>query len=59
MAGAVFDSKGAVDFEKLGLSKEESAMLVAELEQEMLAAAAELEFERAADLRDRIRKLKR
>ncbi|MBO5689376.1 MAG: UvrB/UvrC motif-containing protein, partial [Lentisphaeria bacterium] len=32
-------------------------ILFAELEKEMLAAAAELEFERAADLRDRIRKL--
>lgn len=57
MAGAVLDSKGAVDLDKLGLSKDESALLIAELEKEMLAAAAELEFERAADLRDRIRKL--
>ena len=59
MAGDVFDSKGSVDFDKLGLSPDESAMLVAELEKEMLAAAAELEFERAADLRDRIRKLQK
>ncbi|MBR4957604.1 MAG: excinuclease ABC subunit UvrB, partial [Lentisphaeria bacterium] len=59
MAGEVFDSKGAVDFDKLGLSPDESAMLVAELEKEMLAAAAELEFERAADLRDRIRKIQK
>ena len=57
MAGAVLDSRGAVDLDKLGLSKDESALLIAELEKEMLAAAAELEFERAADLRDRIRKL--
>lgn len=59
MADAVFDAAGPVDLDKLGLSEKESAELIDELEKEMLAAAAELEFERAADLRDRIRKLKK
>ncbi len=41
------------------LSEEEFEMLVTELEREMLEAADALEFERAADLRDRVRSLKR
>lgn len=39
------------------LSEDELNNLVRELEEEMLEAAAELEFERAADLRDKIRHL--
>lgn len=39
------------------LTGEELNELVVELENEMLAAAAELEFERAADLRDKIKML--
>ncbi len=50
-------SDDTVNFDKLGLSEKESAELIAELTGEMLAAAEALEFERAADLRDRIRQL--
>jgi len=59
MAESVFDAAGPVDLDKLGLTEKESAELIDELEKEMLAAAASLEFERAADLRDRIRKLRK
>ncbi len=41
------------------LSTEEYEELVEELEREMLEAAESLEFERAADLRDRVRALKK
>lgn len=50
-------SDGEVDFDKLKLDPAECAALVAELTAEMLSAAEALEFERAADLRDRIRAL--
>ncbi len=40
-----------------GMTGEEKQMLIAELESDMLAAAELLEFERAADLRDQLRKL--
>ncbi len=43
---------------KAGYGLEEE-MLIEELEEEMLQAAAKLEFEKAAELRDRIRELKR
>ncbi|MCI5778648.1 MAG: excinuclease ABC subunit UvrB [Lentisphaeria bacterium] len=46
-----------VDFDKVKLNSREAADLVAELTREMLSAAEALEFERAADLRDRIRAL--
>ncbi len=48
---------GMVDFDQLKLDEKASAELVAELTGEMLAAAEALEFERAADLRDRIRQI--
>lgn len=44
-----------IDFDKLALNETQAAELVAELTREMLSAAEALEFERAADLRDRIR----
>ena len=50
-------SDGSVDLDNLQLPAAESAELIAELTREMLAAAEALEFERAADLRDRIRSL--
>lgn len=57
LADTVFDG-GEVDFDKLGLTQAESEALVHELEHEMMSAAADLEFERAAELRDRIRKIR-
>ena len=48
---------GELDFDKLKLDRKEAADLIAELSREMLSAAESLEFERAADLRDRIRSL--
>lgn len=56
LAGTVLDVEGG-DLAALGLSATEQQSLIAELEGEMLAAAEMLEFERAADLRDQIRKL--
>ena len=56
LAGDMFTS-GEVDLSELGLSKAESEALIAELTAEMLSAAEALEFERAAELRDRIRSL--
>ena len=41
------------------ITKEEIPALVAQLDKEMRAAAKRLEFERAADLRDRIRELEK
>ena len=48
---------GVVDLSKMKLDSKEMQALIAELTGEMLAAAEALEFERAADLRDRIRLL--
>ena len=48
---------GTLNFDHLKLNPKEAADLVAELTREMLGAAEALEFERAADLRDRIRAL--
>ncbi len=56
LAGTMFSD--TVDFDKLDLPVEEKRLLVAELESEMLKAAEALEFERAADLRDRLKKLR-
>ena len=50
-------SGSAVNFDKLAVDKKEMAALIAELTGEMLAAAEALEFERAADLRDKIKLL--
>ncbi|MGE4300917.1 MAG: excinuclease ABC subunit UvrB [Victivallaceae bacterium] len=50
----------SIDLESTGtLSSEQFSSLVDELEKEMLTAAKELEFERAADLRDKIRRIKK
>jgi len=46
-----------IDFDRMNLNSREMADLISELTGEMLAAAEALEFERAADLRDRIRML--
>ena len=48
----------ATDISELGLSDTDLDALIAELTGEMRAAAESLEFERAADLRDQIRKLR-
>ena len=47
----------STDLGGLGLSPADQQALIAELTGEMLRAAEALEFERAADLRDRIRSL--
>lgn len=50
----------AIDIESTGsLTSEQFNSLVEELEKEMLAAAKELEFERAADLRDKIKRIRK
>ena len=46
------------DLDRAGLPEAELESLIAELTGEMLAAADALEFERAAQLRDRIRSLR-
>ena len=48
---------GIVNFDKMNMDSREMAALIAELTSEMLSAAEALEFERAADLRDQIRKI--
>jgi len=57
LAGTTITDSGVVDFDKLALSGEELHSLIDELTGEMLSAAESLEFERAAQLRDRIRAL--
>ncbi len=59
IADAVFSVEGELDLEKLGLSESEGRKLIDELTAEMLRAAEALEFERAADLRDQIKALKK
>jgi len=50
----------SIDLDSTGtLTAEQFNSLVDELEKEMLSAAKELEFERAADLRDKIRRIKK
>ncbi|MDR0931778.1 MAG: excinuclease ABC subunit UvrB [Victivallales bacterium] len=49
----------ATDIDDLGLTDKELDALIGELTGEMRSAAESLEFERAADLRDQIRKLRR
>ena len=48
-----------IDFDDSGLDQNELADLRAELEREMYEAAEALEFERAAILRDQLKKLKK
>ena len=52
--GAVGDN-----LDKLGLTTKELDALIEELTGEMMSAAEALEFERAAQLRDRIKALKK
>ncbi|MBQ7696106.1 MAG: excinuclease ABC subunit UvrB [Lentisphaeria bacterium] len=59
IADAVFNADGELDLEKLGLTEAEGRKLIDELTAEMLRAAEALEFERAADLRDQIKALKK
>ena len=59
IADAVFSVEGELNLEKLGLSESEGRKLIDELTAEMLSAAEALEFERAADLRDQIKALKK
>ena len=57
LAGTVIGD--AAPLVKAGIPPEEAELLAEELEREMLAAAEALEFERAAVLRDRLRKLRK
>ena len=59
IADAVFNADGELDLEKLGLTEAEGRRLIDELTAEMLRAAEALEFERAADLRDQIKALRK
>ena len=59
VADAIFSVEGELNLEKLGLSESEGRKLIDELTAEMLRAAEALEFERAADLRDQIKALKK
>lgn len=59
VADAIFSVEGDLNLEKLGLSESEGRKLIDELTAEMLRAAEALEFERAADLRDQIKALKK
>lgn len=56
LAGTMFTD--ATDISELGLSETDLDALINELTGEMRSAAEALEFERAADLRDQIRKLR-
>ncbi len=56
LAGTMFTD--ATDIGELGLSEADLSSLIGELTGEMRTAAEALEFERAADLRDQIRKLR-
>lgn len=51
------ESPTKFDPEHVVISEEEMELLVLELEKEMLSAADALEFERAADIRDRLKEL--
>ncbi|MEW6229243.1 MAG: excinuclease ABC subunit UvrB [Bacillota bacterium] len=55
----VAEEKPAYEADASAMSEKELANLIRALEQEMRKAAQELEFERAAELRDRIRDLRR
>ena len=59
VADAIFSVEGELNLDKLGLSESEGRKLIDELTAEMLRAAEALEFERAADLRDQIKALKK
>ena len=53
----IYEEDNIIDLDKLSLSKDELSLLLEELTNEMLEAAEKLEFERAAQLRDRIKSL--
>ncbi len=55
--GANGGAHGSAVLDDMGLDERETEQLAAELQREMLEAAASLEFERAADLRDRLKAL--
>ncbi len=59
LAAHCLDAEGPLDLSKLKLSGTELQGLLDELSGEMFAAAEALEFERAAQLRDRIRELEK
>ncbi len=52
-----FDADGVIDLAKLDMPEDELAALAGELEHEMFDAAMNLEFERAAELRDKLKLL--
>ena len=56
---AIEVTKVAEDEEKYLVAGEDIEQTIIKLEQEMMVAAEELEFERAAELRDRIQALKK
>jgi excinuclease ABC subunit B len=57
-SGAPEETKAGPEDAPLGLSREEAARVARDLEQEMRAAAQNLEFEKAAALRDQLFELK-
>ena len=59
LAGTMLDGNTGDNLDKLGLTTKELDALVEELTGEMMSAAEALEFERAAQLRDRIKALKK
>ena len=59
LAENMLDGTAGDDLGKLGLSAKELDALVEELTGEMMSAAEALEFERAAQIRDRIKALKK
>lgn len=59
LAGTQWEDSPRFDLDKLDISPSEKEALIAELTNEMFAAAEKLEFERAAELRDRIKSLQK
>ena len=59
LAGTMLDGAVGDNLDKLGLTTKEMDALIEELTGEMMSAAEALEFERAAQLRDRIKALKK
>ena len=59
LADTMLDGSGFDNLDRFDLTKNELDALVQELTKEMLSAAETLEFERAAQLRDRIRALQK
>ncbi len=59
LAETQWEDSPRFDLDKLDISPSEKEALIAELTNEMFAAAEKLEFERAAQLRDRIKSLQK